>query len=64
MGDEFEQRIATMKADLEKLMPNMKAIDRLNDVEAGLTDAAREAEDAQKETRFAKETYQDLKKRR
>ena len=53
-----------MKVDLEKMAPNMKATERLSDVQAGLEDAEREAEDARKDSRLAKDTFQDLRKKR
>jgi structural maintenance of chromosome 1 len=53
-----------MKSDLEKLVPNMKAIDRLNDVQASLDDAEREAEDTRRESRQARDTFQELRKKR
>lgn len=53
-----------MKAELEKMAPNMKAIDRLADVEADLDTAEREAEDTRRENRSAKERFQDLRRRR
>lgn len=53
-----------MKADLEKLVPNMKARDRLQDVEEGLQEAEEEAEATRKESKRAREQFLDLKKRR
>lgn len=53
-----------MKTDLEKLVPNMKARDRLQDVEEGLQEAEEEAEATRKESKRAREQFLDLKKRR
>lgn len=53
-----------MKTELEKMAPNMKAAERLNDVQVGLNEADAEAEDARQESRLAKDRYQDLKKKR
>lgn len=64
IGREFEAQISKMKAELEKLVPNMKAIERLADVQAGLDDAEKEAEAARRETKRAKDEFQDLKKKR
>ncbi|WWC89989.1 uncharacterized protein L201_004919 [Kwoniella dendrophila CBS 6074] len=64
VGREFEAQIAKLKVDLEKVVPNMKAIDRLKDVEAGLEEAEEEAEDTRRESKRAKDEFQSLKKRR
>jgi len=53
-----------MKAELERMAPNMKATDRLADVEAGLLDAEREAEDTRRESKAAKDKYLELRKKR
>jgi structural maintenance of chromosome 1 len=53
-----------MKGDIEKVVPNMKAVDRLADVEANLDDAEREAEQTRKDSKKAKEDFQSLKKQR
>ncbi|WVF72212.1 hypothetical protein IAT40_007024 [Kwoniella sp. CBS 6097] len=64
VGREFEAQIAKIKADLEKVVPNMKAIDRLADVEAGLEEAEQEADDTRRESKRAKDEFQSLKKKR
>ncbi|WRT67180.1 uncharacterized protein IL334_004146 [Kwoniella shivajii] len=64
VGREFEAQITKMKTDLEKVVPNMKAIDRLKDVEAGLEEAEDEAEETRRESKKAKDEFQSLKKRR
>ena len=46
------------------MIPNMKAMDRLADVEAGLQDAEREAEDTRRESKAAKDSYLELRKKR
>jgi hypothetical protein len=46
------------------MVPNMKAIDRLEDVEAKLVDTEKEADKARKDSRNAKETFNDVKKKR
>ncbi|WWC61082.1 uncharacterized protein I303_103660 [Kwoniella dejecticola CBS 10117] len=58
VGREFESQIAKLRADLEKVVPNMKAIDRLKDVEAGLEEAEEEAEETRRESRRAKDEFQ------
>ncbi|WWD15974.1 hypothetical protein CI109_100398 [Kwoniella shandongensis] len=64
VGREFESQIAKMKADLERVVPNMKAIERLDEVEKGLDEAEREAEDTRRESKRAKDEFQALKKKR
>jgi chromosome segregation ATPase len=61
---EFEAQIAKLKADLEKVVPNMKAIERLADVQTNLEDAEREADQTRRDSKRAKDKYQDLRKRR
>lgn len=53
-----------MKTELERMVPNMKAMERLADVEAGLQDAEREAEDTRRESKTAKDKYLELRKKR
>jgi structural maintenance of chromosome 1 len=53
-----------MRAELEKMVPNMKAVDRLADVEQGLNEAHAEEEEARKENKAAKDRFQDLRKKR
>ncbi|OCF71781.1 cohesin complex subunit psm1 [Kwoniella mangroviensis CBS 8886] len=64
VGREFDAQITKLKADLERVVPNMKAIDRLKDVEAGLEEAEEEAEETRRESKKAKDEFQSLKKRR
>ena len=64
VGLEFEAQITKMKNDLEKMVPNMKAIDRLADVEASMAEAEREAEDTRRDSKAAKDRFNDLKQKR
>lgn len=61
---DFEAQIAKLKADLEKTVPNMKAIERLAEVQDNLDDAEREADQTRRDSKKAKEKYLELKKRR
>ncbi|WVR05191.1 hypothetical protein IAU60_002203 [Kwoniella sp. DSM 27419] len=63
-GRELEDGITRLRAELEKMVPNMKAIDRLADVEAGLEEAEQEADDTRRESKRAKDEFQSLRKRR
>lgn len=53
-----------MRNDLERLAPNMKAMERLDEVERELDDAEREAEETRKESKRAKDDFQAIKKKR
>ncbi|EIW69438.1 hypothetical protein TREMEDRAFT_62305 [Tremella mesenterica DSM 1558] len=64
LGHNFEAQIAALKANLDKMIPNMKAIDRLADVQTGLDEAEREAEETRQESKRAREEYQQLRKKR
>ncbi|KLT43612.1 RecF/RecN/SMC protein [Cutaneotrichosporon oleaginosum] len=63
-GAELEAQIAKMKADLERVIPNMKAVDRLKDVQNDLELAEDEAEDARRASKEARERFLGLKKKR
>lgn len=64
VGREFESQIAKMKTDLEKVMPNMKAIERLTGAQTELEEAEEEADQTRRESKRAKDEFQDLKKKR
>ncbi|WVQ89045.1 hypothetical protein IAS59_002792 [Cryptococcus gattii] len=64
VGREFEAQISKMRNDLERLAPNMKAVERLDEVERELDDAEREAEETRKESKRAKDDFQAIKKKR
>ncbi|ODN84648.1 hypothetical protein L202_00553 [Cryptococcus amylolentus CBS 6039] len=64
VGREMEAQIAKMKADLERLAPNMKAVERLDEVEKELDETEREAEETRKESKRARDEFQELKKKR
>ncbi|KAH8082807.1 cohesin complex subunit psm1 [Cristinia sonorae] len=61
---DLDAEIAKLSTDIEKMAPNMKAIDRLDDVEAKLLETEREAEKARKDSKTAREQFNDIKKRR
>ena len=46
------------------MAPNMKAIERLDDVEAKLAETEREADKARKDSKNAREAFNDVKQRR
>ncbi|KAJ3557591.1 hypothetical protein NM688_g1392 [Phlebia brevispora] len=61
---ELDAKIAKMNADIERMAPNMKAIDKLDDIEAKLLETERDAEQARKDSRSARDQFNDVKKRR
>ena len=61
---ELEKEIEKLSAEIERMAPNMRAIDRLDDVQAKLAEADAEADRARKESREARERFTDVKRRR
>ncbi|KAH7887101.1 RecF/RecN/SMC [Phlebopus sp. FC_14] len=61
---EFDASIAKLSAEIERMAPNLKAIERLDDVEAKLADAEKEADKARKESKQARDQFNDVKRRR
>ncbi|KAL4266841.1 SMC family protein [Pleurotus pulmonarius] len=61
---EFDAQIAKLSTDIERMAPNLKAMERLDDVEQKLTETEREAEKARKESKSARDQFTDVKKRR
>ncbi|KAG6813644.1 hypothetical protein H0H92_008881 [Tricholoma furcatifolium] len=62
--EEFDKEVARLNAEIERMAPNLKAIERLEDVEAKLADTEREADKARKESKTARDEFQDVKRRR
>ncbi|KAF7332519.1 Structural maintenance of chromosomes protein [Mycena kentingensis (nom. inval.)] len=61
---ELDSQIVKLTSEIEKMAPNMKAIDRLEDVEAKLAETEKEAEQARKDSRTARDDFTDIKRRR
>ncbi|KAF8214101.1 condensin complex subunit SMC1 [Mycena galopus ATCC 62051] len=61
---EFDKEIAKLGAEIERMAPNMKAIDRLEDVEAKLADTEKEADKARQDSKSARDAFNDIKRRR
>lgn len=53
-----------MKAEIERVTPNMKAVDRLAEVQQELEDAEVEADEARKASKKARDDFLALKKTR
>ena len=62
--DELDKEIADKIAEIERMAPNMKAMERLDDVEMKLADTEKEAEKARKDSKTARDQFNDVKKRR
>lgn len=63
-GRELESQIEKLKGDADRLVPNMRAVDRLADVQAALETAEDEAEAARQASKTAREEFLRLKKKR
>ncbi|KAI0962689.1 hypothetical protein AcV7_001479 [Taiwanofungus camphoratus] len=61
---EFDSSIAKLNTEIERMAPNMKAMERLDDVEAKLLDTEKEADKARKDSKSARDHFNDVKRRR
>ncbi|KAH9053337.1 cohesin complex subunit psm1 [Lactarius vividus] len=63
---EFDASITKLNAEIERMTPNMKAMDRhvLDDVEVKLADTEKEADKARRDSKNARDTFNDVKQRR
>ncbi|KAK0550612.1 Structural maintenance of chromosomes protein 1 [Tilletia horrida] len=64
MERSFRDRINNVDLEIEKLSPNMKAVERLGDTEAKLAKSEKEFERARREARDAREEFNLIKKKR
>lgn len=62
--DELLEKIKTLSAELDRMAPNMKAIDRLEGVELRLQETETEFEKSKTEARLAKEKFNAVKAKR
>ncbi|KAF9652766.1 hypothetical protein BDM02DRAFT_2623366 [Thelephora ganbajun] len=60
----FDEEIAKVTAEIERMAPNLKAVERLDDVEAKLVETEKEAEKARKDSKNARDQFNDVKQRR
>lgn len=63
-GHEFEQQISSLSDDIEKMAPNLKAIEKLVDVESKLKSTERDNEEAKKAQKRARDDFLAVKKKR
>lgn len=64
LEDELLEKINTLNAELDKMAPNMHAIERLPEVEGRLETTNREFEEARKRAKQAKEDFQKVRQQR
>ncbi|KAI0041884.1 cohesin complex subunit psm1 [Auriscalpium vulgare] len=61
---ELDAQILKLSGEIERMTPNMKAIERLDDVEAKLAETEKEADKARKDSKNARDAFNDVKQRR
>ncbi|KAI9737186.1 MAG: Structural maintenance of chromosomes protein 1 [Cirrosporium novae-zelandiae] len=64
VDEELQEKISTLNADLEKLSPNMRAVERLEGVESRLRTVEKEFEDARRAAKKSRDEFQAVKERR
>ncbi|KAH9924069.1 condensin complex subunit SMC1 [Fomitopsis serialis] len=61
---DIDSQISKVNSDIERLAPNLKAMERLDDVETKLMETEREADKARKDSKNARDHFNDVKRRR
>nr|VWO99827.1 NOT4p [Ganoderma boninense] len=61
---DIDDSIAKTNAEIERMAPNMKAVDRLDDVEAKMVETEKEAEKARKDSKTARDQFNEIKRKR
>ncbi len=64
MGNELQTRIESITAEIEKMSPNMKAVERLDDTEAKLAETEKEFDRSRRAAKEARDEFSRLRKRR
>ncbi|SCV74401.1 BQ2448_6833 [Microbotryum intermedium] len=64
MGEALSQAIVELETEMDKMSPNLKAIEKLGDSEMRFREIDAEFDQAREEARKAKEAFSDLKKKR
>ncbi|EPE25908.1 P-loop containing nucleoside triphosphate hydrolase [Glarea lozoyensis ATCC 20868] len=62
--EQLQQKIADLNSELEKLNPNMRAVDRLDGVEARLKSTEKDFEDARKKAKQSRDQFNEVKEKR
>jgi structural maintenance of chromosome 1 len=60
----FDEEIAKVTAEIERMAPNLKADELFRQVEAKLTEAEKEAGKVRKDSKSARDQFNDVKQRR
>jgi structural maintenance of chromosome 1 len=60
----FDEEIAKATTEIERMAPNLKAEERLGDVVAKLAETEKEADRARKDSKKARDQFNDVKQRR
>ena len=60
----FDKQIANINTEIDKMAPNLKAMERLTDVETKLAETEKEADRARKDSKQARDQFNEIKKRR
>ncbi|EMD32195.1 hypothetical protein CERSUDRAFT_118824 [Gelatoporia subvermispora B] len=61
---EMDTSITKLNTEIERMAPNLKAMERLDDVENKLEQIEKEAEKARKDSKSARDQFNDIKRRR
>ncbi|EJC99202.1 cohesin complex subunit psm1 [Fomitiporia mediterranea MF3/22] len=64
MGSTYDSSITKLNSEIERMAPNMKAMDKLDNVQTKLEETEKEAEKARKESKKARDDFNDIRKRR
>lgn len=62
--DKLQEKISSLNAELEKLNPNMRAMERLESVKSRLESTEQDFEDARAAAKEAKEAFNEIKNKR
>lgn len=64
LEEELQERIRSLNAELDKMAPNTRAMERLENVENKLRSTEKDFEDARKRARKAKEDFERVMEKR
>lgn len=64
MDLEFQETIQSLTTEIDRIAPNMRAVDRLDDVENKLKETAKEFDNARREAKSAKDAFTKIKQER
>ncbi|KAM3077288.1 Structural maintenance of chromosomes protein 1 [Clarireedia jacksonii] len=62
--EQLQEKISNLNAELEKLNPNMRAIERLDSVESRLRDTEKDFETARKAAKASRDAFNEVKEKR